>query len=101
METLEVIRAAHGIYEELGRVAGAVSDEHLKAQIIGMQSSWKELAYAISARACGMDAGLISAPAKKRGRKRKAEREEVSPLTSHETPGKSGIATTSHTPIAS
>ncbi len=73
MEELQVIKAAHGIDECLGRLAGAVGEESLRARILELKTDWQELAYAITADACGMKSGTWLDTGKKRGRRKKTD----------------------------
>jgi hypothetical protein len=97
MENFEIIRKAHAIDHDLRVLGGSLLDESLRERVLAVQSSWRDLAYAISASACGMNPVATLDPPKKRGRRKRTE-ERVGPagLDSPEGPETSGEAHLTH-----
>ncbi len=73
MDDFEIIRTAHGIDHRLALLATAVPDDDLKGQILAVQTHWRDLTYALTARLCGVDTGPPPNISKRRGRPRKVE----------------------------
>ncbi len=73
MDDLEVIRTAHGIDHNMAQLAGVIGDEDIRERILAVLAGWRDLAYALTARLCGVDAGPPQNTLKRRGRPKKAE----------------------------
>ncbi|MFQ5801397.1 MAG: hypothetical protein ACE5JQ_00700 [Candidatus Methylomirabilales bacterium] len=73
MDQLDLIKTAHVIDDQLGRLAAAVTDEALKSQVLTMQERWRELAYQITAELCGVESSPSPGSAKKRRRRKRSE----------------------------
>jgi hypothetical protein len=71
MERLDLIRAAHDIDRQLAELAGAVSGEQLKSEVLAVQTKWRELSYLVTADLCGVASGTTPRPTGRRGRPRK------------------------------
>ncbi len=77
VDTLELIRTAHLIDQQLEKLAAAVADEALKKCILITQAEWQKICYDTTRLACGIETGSVSGTTRKRTRKRAGAAEEV------------------------
>ena len=68
VDTIDIIKAAHGVDQELARLAASLLDEDLREQVLAVQSNWRDIAYAISGTVCGVAMKNVQEPGRRRGR---------------------------------
>ena len=95
MDTIDIIKTAHGVDHDLGRLAASLEDEELRERILAVQSTWRELAYAISGTVCGVAMTRLEEPMKRRGRRRKSEQSGPAVDPGHGDSGRAASASTS------
>jgi hypothetical protein len=65
VEKFEVIRTAHLIDHHLEQLAATLASEVLRKKVLAIHTEWRELAFAMTAHVCGVEASSLPDASKK------------------------------------